>query len=92
VTSYAVSYFAVDANTITGTVVNYQIGDSGTVAPTGTWAVAFPTPVQGKYLWTRTVTSFSKTAAVTSYAVSYYGPVMEFTIDDATGHLVLTLT
>jgi hypothetical protein len=91
---------------VTGVVINYQIGNSGTTAPAGQWAAAVPSPQQGKYLWTRTqitILNGSASSVQTSYSVSYYGtdgddaPSMSFAIDSdedspTHGHLLLTLS
>lgn len=58
---------------ITGTSTTYQVGTSGTSAPTGTWLTAVPSVPQGQYLWTRTVVSYSDGKSTTSYAVSRQG-------------------
>lgn len=57
--------------TISSTSVTYQIGNSGTTAPTGTWTTNMPTLVQGKYLWTRAIVNYSDGHSTTSYSVSY---------------------
>jgi hypothetical protein len=79
---------------ISDIAIDYQTGDSGTAAPTGTWSAAPPAPQQGKYLWTRTQITLldgSETSVKTSYSVAYYGidgrdgtdaPAMSFAIDD----------
>lgn len=56
---------------IKSNAVTYQIGDSGMTAPVGTWNVAIPTPVKGKYLWTRTITTYTDNTNSTIYSVSY---------------------
>ena len=60
-----------DGKGITGTTVTYQLHTSGVIAPTGTWSNSPPTPVKGRYLWTRTVISFSDSSSSTTYSVSY---------------------
>jgi hypothetical protein len=88
-------------SSISGIAITYQVGSSGTTAPTGTWSAAVPAPQQGKFLWTRTQITLldggSGSSTVTSYNVSYYGPGMSFEIDNDTGsptygHLLLTLS
>ncbi|MBX9035025.1 hypothetical protein [Gordonibacter massiliensis (ex Traore et al. 2017)] len=56
--------------TVSSTSVTYQQGDSGTAAPTGSWAASVPATTPGKYLWTKTVVSYSDGKSTTSYSVS----------------------
>lgn len=60
---------------ISSTAVTYQQGDSGTTAPTGTWSNSIPTVDEDKYLWTRTVITYTtgSPATTTSYAVAHQG-------------------
>lgn len=63
-----------DGNSITGTVTTYQVGTSGTTPPTGTWSsTPVATTAAGQYLWTKTVTSYSKSADTTTYSVAAHG-------------------
>lgn len=55
------------------TEVKYQVGTSGTTAPTGSWLDEPPTVPQGQYLWTRTVVTYSDGKSTTAYAVSRAG-------------------
>lgn len=84
-TSYSVSYNAKDGEngekgekgdsgtsvTISTRTIQYQIGNSGTTAPTGTWSNTVPTLVAQKYLWTKTYIKYSDNTEITSYSVSY---------------------
>ena len=73
-TTYSVSYYATDGQAgrgISSTDVKYQIGDNGTSAPVGTWLASPPTQVTGKYLWTRTIITYTDTGSSTSYSTSY---------------------
>lgn len=60
---------------ISSTVVNYQVGTSGTTAPTGTWSTTpVATTAAGQYLWTRTVTNYTDGLnPTTAYSVSAHG-------------------
>lgn len=58
---------------IKNTAVTYQVGDSNTKAPTGTWIPNIPSVPVGKYLWTRTVFTYSDDTISTSYGVSSMG-------------------
>lgn len=51
--------------------VEYQVGNSGTVKPTGSWSIDIPTVPAGKYLWTRTSVTYSDGTTVETYTVSY---------------------
>lgn len=62
-----------DGTTITGTTVEYQIGDSGKNVPEGTWTTKPPNAEEGKYLWTRTIIAYNNREDTTSYSVSYFG-------------------
>lgn len=62
-----------DGDGIVSVANTYQIGSSGTTAPTGSWSTSVPSPQKGKYLWTKTVTTYKKSDPTTVYSVSYYG-------------------
>lgn len=51
----------------------YMVSDSGTIIPSGSWQSTVPTVPQGKYLWTRVITSYNTGSPVTSYSVSRMG-------------------
>lgn len=76
-TSYAVGMMGATGSAgsngkgISGAAVTYLVGDSGTTVPTGTWASSVPSVAAGKFLWTRTVTTYTDSTTSTSYAVSY---------------------
>ncbi|MEH7223848.1 phage tail spike protein [Bacillus sp. JJ1566] len=78
VTTYSVSYNATDGQHgtdgkgIKSTVITYQLHTNGTTVPTGTWLANPPSPVQGRYLWTRTVISYTDGTSSTSYSTSYH--------------------
>lgn len=59
--------------TLVSSVVDYQEGTSGTVAPAGAWTTSIPSVAPGNYLWTRTTLTFSSGAPVVSYSVSRNG-------------------
>lgn len=58
---------------IKNTTVTYQVGDSNTKVPTGTWSPNIPSVTVGKYLWTRTVFTYSDNTISTSYGISSMG-------------------
>lgn len=60
-----------DGRGVVSTTITYQIGSSGTVAPTGTWSANVPTLIKGKYLWTRSVTNYTTGNPTILYTVSY---------------------
>lgn len=53
--------------------VTYQVGDSGTVEPSGSWLTNVPSVPQGKYLWTRTSLQFNTGNQIAWYSVAYSG-------------------
>lgn len=59
--------------TVSSTSVTYQVGTSGTTAPTETWQTSVPTVSNGQYLWTKTVVNYSDGKSTTAYSVSYKG-------------------
>mgnify|MGYP006959316851 CR=1 FL=1 len=59
--------------TVKSTSVTYQVGDSGTTKPTGTWSDSVPSVANGKYLWTKTVVTYSDGKSTEAYSVSYKG-------------------
>lgn len=59
--------------TITNQSVTYQVGTSGTNKPTGTWQSTIPSVDKGKYLWTKTIVTYSDGNSTESYSVSYQG-------------------
>lgn len=59
-----------DSVTITETSVTYQVGTSGTTAPTGSWLPTIPTVPQGRYLWTKTEVTYSDGTKTEAYSVS----------------------
>ena len=59
--------------TVSSTSVTYQVGTSGTTAPTGTWSTTVPSVANGQYLWTKTVVTYSDGKSTESFSVSYKG-------------------
>ena len=53
--------------------VTYQVSDSGTIIPSGSWGASIPTVAQGKYLWTKTELQFNTGDPIVSYSVSRMG-------------------
>lgn len=58
---------------IKSTAITYQVGSSGTTAPTGTWGTSIPSVAAGKYLWTRTIITYTDNATSTIYSVGMMG-------------------
>jgi len=77
-TAYAVAAHGTTGTpgtTVTGNVIDYQVGSSGTSVPVSTW-VTSPVPVTtpGQFLWTRTTTSYSGgVPSAVSYSVAAHG-------------------
>ena len=59
--------------TITAASVGYQQSDSGSVVPEGSWFTTVPSPVAGKFLWTRIQIQFNTGSPITAYSVARYG-------------------
>ena len=59
--------------TITNTEITYQVSNSGTVIPTGTWLDEIPEVEPGQYLWVKTVVTYSDGQTVTTHSVSRNG-------------------
>lgn len=59
--------------TITTQTIEYQVGNSGTNVPTGSWSSSVPTVAQGKYLWVRTTITFQNSSPIQIYTVSRFG-------------------
>lgn len=59
--------------TLTSAEITYQVGDSGTIIPSGSWSGNVPPVTHGRYLWTRQVLQFNTGAPITSYNVSRFG-------------------
>lgn len=59
--------------TLVSSSVTYQVGDSGTVIPSGSWSTIIPTVAQGRYLWTREITQFNTGDPIIKYSVSRFG-------------------
>lgn len=59
--------------TIVSAEITYQVGDSGTIIPSGSWNSSVPPVTPGRYLWTRQVLQFNTGNPVTSYSVSRFG-------------------
>ncbi|MCT4383789.1 HAD family hydrolase [Lacticaseibacillus paracasei] len=60
-------------NGIQSSIVTYQVGISGTTAPTGTWSSTIPAASQGTYLWSKLLTTYTDGTQNTSYSVAYQG-------------------
>lgn len=77
--------------------VTYQVGDSGTIIPSGSWGSSIPVVSQGKYLWTKTELQFNTGDPIVSYSVGRMGidgsgavSTVAGVSPDATGNVTLT--
>lgn len=77
--------------------VTYQVSDSGTIIPSGSWGSSVPVVSQGKYLWTKTEVRFNTGDPIVSYSVSRMGIDGTGSVSsvagvspDATGNVTLT--
>ena len=59
--------------TVKNTSITYQVGNSGTTKPTGSWVTDVPSVGKGQYLWTKTVVDYSDGKYTEAYSVSYQG-------------------
>lgn len=72
---------------IKSTAITYQVGTSGTTAPTGTWSDSpVATTAQGQYLWTRTITTYTDNTTSTAYSVAAHGTTGAKGATGATGN------
>ena len=62
-----------DLKSVDTSVVEYQVGTSGTTAPTGKWDLGVPTVAFGQYLWTRTTITYNDGTSTILYSVSSMG-------------------
>ena len=83
--------------TIASQSVTYQVSDSGTIIPSGSWGSSVPVVSQGKYLWTKTELQFNTGDPVVSYSVARMGMDGSGSVSsvagvppDATGNVTLT--
>jgi hypothetical protein len=70
-TAYSMGMMGATGKGVSSTAAAYQLGTSGTTAPTGTWATSVPTLIKGQYLWARTVLTYTDSTTSTTYSVSY---------------------
>lgn len=61
------------AATLVTRSVTYQVSDSGTIIPSGSWGSSIPVVSQGKYLWTKTEIQFNSGDPIVSYSVGRMG-------------------
>lgn len=59
--------------TLTSAEITYQMGDSGTVIPSGSWTTSIPAVTPGRYLWIRQVIRFNTGSPITIYSISRFG-------------------
>ena len=73
-TAYSVSRNGTDGTGITTTSVSYQLSDSGTTPPSGSWSSnpLVQTPLK-PFLWTRTIFNYNNNTDTTTYSVSKLG-------------------
>lgn len=60
-----------DGNGIKTTDITYAISTSGTTPPTTGWTSSVPSLVNGQYLWTKTVWTYTDNSSKTGYSVTY---------------------
>lgn len=86
-----------DPARLTSSAVEYQVSDSGTIIPSGSWGSSIPVVSQGKYLWTKTEVRFNTGDPIVSYSVARMGIDGSGSVSsvagvspDATGNVTLT--
>lgn len=86
-----------DPATLISAEIRYQVGDSGTIMPSGSWSESVPPVTPGKFLWTRQVLQFNTGTPITSYSISRFGidgtgsvSTVAGISPDATGNVPLT--
>lgn len=62
-----------EAARLMSSAVEYRVSDSGTIIPSGAWSSSVPVVAQGRYMWTRTTTTFNTGSSVVAYSVSRMG-------------------
>ena len=62
-----------DAAKILSKSVTYQLGDSGSIIPSGLWNISITVVPQGKYLWTKTEIQFNSGEPIVSYVSARQG-------------------
>lgn len=68
---FSVAKAGADGKGIKKTEVTYQVGESGTTPPTGTWmSTVQETTTEKPYLWTRMIITYTDNTTSTSYSVS----------------------
>lgn len=60
-------------NGIASSAITYASSTSGTTVPTSGWQATIPTVVEGSFLWTRTIFTYTNGNTNTSYAVAKQG-------------------
>ena len=61
------------ADLVTDTERSWQVSDSGSSIPTGTWSSAVPALSPGDFLWSKTKVTYQSGQTVEIYAVGYQG-------------------
>lgn len=86
-----------DPATLATKSVTYQVSDSGTIIPSGSWGASIPVVAQGKFLWTKTETQFNTGDPIVSYSVARMGidgtgavSTVAGVSPDSTGNVTLT--
>ena len=62
-----------DGTGVVDTTITYQVGSSGTTAPTGSWSNTVPSAAAGDYVWTRVLWQYTDGTSKTSYSVAKIG-------------------
>lgn len=60
-----------DAVGVSSSTIMYRMSDSGDTPPATGWSASMPVVPKGKYLWTRTATSYTDGSSTTAYSLGY---------------------
>lgn len=81
-TFYSVGYNGIGIST---TAISYVVSDTGTTPPENGWGADIPATIpQGKFLWSKTVTTYTDNSSSTVYSVAYQGQNPSITIGKVT--------
>lgn len=60
-----------DGNGLSSSTITYRVADNADAPPASGWSSSMPAVAKGKYLWTRTATSYTDGSSTTAYSLGY---------------------